>query len=676
MPIQDTTPEAVATTSQTYTLSQFYTVTGTSNPTYLVVDALDRNEYTVGASGNTGDFSGNGATLGLTATGADGYGAGIVFTWQASTHQYVNTIYGAFNNLDFTSSSSLNDVTNISLFTTTNASLAQQDASNAYALMQQDAAGFAGSVTFVTDPSFSGSVPAAATPDGIAAAAERFVGQAWNTDGCWVLASTIAAEAGAGLPLQSTAIGIAGKPNGEWVVVYNGPGGSSGAWQNLVTVGDVVCFGTAGGGGHITTCVAGTGSTAQLVDNITYQNQNGQIQNAANDGSSKDILVSADHPASQEWAGVAAGSVVIYALDTPVVADKTAMAAVVERGTLALGTLLTATDPGHKSITKYQIYSTATDSTLMIGGHAVTATDATSAATLTSLATATLAGGATTGIDTVDVRAFNGTYWGDWQTLAVNITAPQAPFIAAQTPTQNWLQKAHVNFAVPTTVFKDPQGQALSYSATGANGASLPTWLSFNQSSHAFSGTVPTGMANFAVVVTATDTAGLSVSETFTVNVPAAAPSVTALTHTQSWAENSSVNFTLPGNTFTDPQGQALTLKATLSSGAALPKWLSFDPNTGIFSGTAPATAQTVSIKITATDTSNLAISETFAASIIKGTSAFTAADWSGTAHAIAAPATPAPAGGFFALNDAAVIPHFGLPHHTAPAAFHIGHFV
>jgi hypothetical protein len=55
------------------------------------------------------------------------------------------------------------------------------------------------------------------------------------------------------------------------------------------------------------------------VDNATYVNGAGQIQNSANDGSSSDIIIAAPHTASQEWAGVQASSVLIYELDTPIV---------------------------------------------------------------------------------------------------------------------------------------------------------------------------------------------------------------------------------------------------------------------------------------------------------------------------------------------------------------------
>lgn len=118
-----------------------------------------------------------------------------------------------------------------------------------------------------------------------------------------------------------------------------------------------------------------------------------------------------------------------------------------------------------------------------------------------------------------------------------------------------------------------------------------------------------------SIKVTATDTSALSASETFTATV-LSAPLVTAQTPTQTWQEGKPVSFTLPANTFTDPQGQKLSYSATLPNGQVLPSWLKLDAKTETFSGTAPGTAQSPTIKVTATDTSGLAGSETFAASV------------------------------------------------------------
>ena len=628
MAVGEISSAAVVSGAQTLSLSQFFDVTNAgANPEYLVVNALDRNEYTVTANHDTGSFSGNGATLDLASIGSDGRGAGIVFTWQASSGQYVNATYGTLSQLTYTSSDSANDVTTISLFGTNSAAVAQQDAANAYALMQGDATGYIGSATIATEPNFSGSVPAQATPDGIAAIAASFVGDAWNCDGCWVLASTIAAEAGAGLPIESTVIGVAGRPNGEWAVIYNGPAASNSNWQSLVSIGDIVCIGTPGGGGHITTCVSGSGSTAMLVDNITYENQHGQITNPANDGSASDIIVAPPHPASQEWSGVAANLVVIYALDTPDITDKVATASLNIGTSVLLSTLFNESDPTGRAVKQYQVYNTNTADNILLGKVVEDANSAASAVSATTLASISLEAGAGVTTDTLEVRAYNGSYWGDWQSLAVNVIE-QAPVLAVKTPGQTWTQGQHVNFVLPSSTFTDPQHEALSYTASGSGQAGLPTWLSFNAATRAFTGTVPAGLEQFSVVVAATDTAGLSTSETFSVNVPAAAPVVAVHTATQNWAEGGAVSFVLPTGTFTDPQGEALTYKATQADGAALPGWLQFNAATLTFSGTAPSTAQVLGLKVTATDTSNLSVYEVFSASIAHAAAGLVVGDW------------------------------------------------
>jgi hypothetical protein len=659
MPISETSTDAIVNGPTTVSVSQFFTVSGTSNPAYLVVCALDRNEYTAVANGDTGHFSGNGQTLGLSNTGGDGRGAGIVYTWNASTGQYVNATYGALSSLTYTASDSAHDMTSLSLFETTSQSIAQSYASDAYSLMEADSSGYVGSACVVTDPSFSGTPPAQATPDGIAAIAQTYVGDAWNMDGCWVLSSTIAAEAGAALPVQSTALEIAGKPNGEWIVAYNGPVSSNSNWQSLVHTGDIVAFVPAGGGGHITTCVSGSGSTAELIDNITYENSNGSIANSANDGSSSDIVVEAPHSAAQEFNGANPADVVIYRLDTPIVTTA-ASAATTTIAPLALTGLIAATDPAAKSIADYQLYDSASGAKFTVSGISQSAQSAAAAITVKSLASVSLSYSAA-GTDTVDARAFNGTYWGDWQTLTVTVAAftPSAPKLGTPTANQTWQQGSRISLTLPSALFTDPQKQALTYSATGAGGAALPSWLSFNAATRTFSGTVPKGMQSLPIVVTATDTSGLSKSETFTATVPAAAPTVVTTPSALVLAEGASFSDPLPANSFADPQGQTLTLKAALANGASLPSWLSFSAATATLSGTAPSTAQTLSVKIIATDTSNLSVSETLSVTVSKtATHAFTASDWSfvpataaGSAHLAATPTTLA--GGFDLFQSA-----------------------
>jgi hypothetical protein len=606
--------------STTIGLSQMFNVTASaSNPTYLVLSVLDRDEYTAGASGATGSLSGNGHTLALGSIGGDGRGAGIVFTYQASTGRYYNSTYGYLDQLTYTSSASLADLTNLSLYCTNDLALANAYASNAYAMMQLDPAGYLGSATVATQPKFSGSVPAQATPDSIAAVADSFVGQAWNSDGCWVLASTIAAEAGASLPVQTTAVGVPGQANGEWIVAFDGPAGQGGNWQSQVTAGEIIVIGTPGGGGHITTCVSGSGSSALLVDNITYVNGQGQILNSANDGSASDVIVAAPHVASQEWAGVQASSVVIYELDTPIVADDVASATVAAYTAASLASLFSATDPANKAITLWQVYDTASGDALVLNGTDYADHSAASALSVSSLSGLALLAGATATTDTLEVRASNGSYWGDWTSLSVSVTASAAaepPVVKMQTAAQSWLGGKPVQLALPSGTFSDPQGEKLSYTASLANGQALPGWLVFNSASETFVGIAPTTAQSLSIVVKATDTSGLSVSEAFTATV-VGVPVVAAATAAQDWTGGQAVRLVLPANTFSDPQGETLTYTATLANGQALPGWLVFNPASETFTGTAPTTAQSLSIVVKATDSSGLSATDAFTATVL-----------------------------------------------------------
>ncbi|MGA3403587.1 MAG: putative Ig domain-containing protein [Acetobacteraceae bacterium] len=621
MAITDNDPAFVDSTAVSIGLSQMFTVTaGSTDPTYLVLTVLDRDEYTAGASGATGSLSGNGKTLGLSNVGGDGRGTGIVFTYNATTGLYYNSTYGYLNQLTYTSSSSSGDVTNLSLFGTNSLSLANTDATNAVSMMELDASGYLGSATVVTRPGYTATVPTQATPDSIASVAESFVGQAWNMDGCWVLASTISAEAGASLPVQSTLIGLDGQANGEWIVAFNGPAGQSGNWENMVTAGEMIVIGTPGGGGHITTCVSGSGSTAMLVDNITYVNGSGQVQNGANDGSSADIIVAAPHPASQEWSGVSASTVVIYELDTPIVTADVTADTLAFLTSQSLGSLFSATDPANKTITEWQVYDTASSDSLVLGGTDYSDHSSSDALTASTLASISLLAGSTATTDTLEVRAYNGSYWGDWDTLSVTIaatapTTPLPPVLETQTANQTWTGGKSITLALPSTTFKDPQSETLTYAALLSNGQALPSWLSFNAATDTFSGTAPLTAETLTIKVTATDTSGLSVSDTFSATV-IGPPVVATQTPNQVWTEGKAVSLVLPANTFTDPQGEALTYAATQQSGQALPSWLSFNAATDTFSGTAPAAAQTLDLEVTATDTSGLSVSDIFVATI------------------------------------------------------------
>ncbi len=229
-------------------------------------------------------------------------------------------------------------------------------------------------------------------------------------------------------------------------------------------------------------------------------------------------------------------------------------------------------------------------------------------------------------------RTFSGTAPSAMQPLSIQVTATDAtglsssesfqatlagssapPVISNQTASQTWRQGTAVNFALATNTFTDPQGSALSYTATLADGTALPSWLNFNAATGTFSGTVAVGTGNLSVRVTARDSLGLSTSETFAITtVAAAAPVISNQTASQTWRQGSTVNFALATNTFTDPQGSALSYTATLGDGTALPSWLKFNAATGTFSGTVAVGTGNLSVRVTARDSVGLSASETF----------------------------------------------------------------
>lgn len=406
-----------ASLGQSVSFSQLLTLSaGSSDPRYLVLNGYDRNEYTVASSASTASFSGNGHSLGFSAVGGDARGAGVVFMRDASGH-YFNSSFGLLDQLSLTGSTSKGEVTALSLFGTNDAALATKDAANAISLAQHDASGYLGSLTVVTAP--GGPVASQATPISIAAAAQRLVGSVANKDGCWVMASTIAAEAGASLPVQS-AVNMAGAANGEWMLAYNGPAGSTsgsgGDWASSVRTGDMIGFVTTAGTGHLTTCVSGADSTAMVIDNAVFSNAQGAILNSASDGSANDIIVQGAHAASQEFAGVAASSVVIFRLDTPVVTIAAPTLTVAAGGTAALASVFAATDPAGKAVTQYQAYSANAADRFTVGGATTTATSAATAVTAVSLSQIVFDAGASSA-DTISVRASNGAFWGDWTTI-------------------------------------------------------------------------------------------------------------------------------------------------------------------------------------------------------------------------------------------------------------------
>ena len=88
------------------------------------------------------------------------------------------------------------------------------------------------------------------------------------------------------------------------------------------------------------------------------------------------------------------------------------------------------------------------------------------------------------------------------------------------------------------------------------------------------------------------------------------APTVATEIPDQTAMSGTAFSYEVPAATFTDADSDTLTYTATLADDMALPSWLSFDAATRTFSGT-PTAAETVSVKVTASDASD-SVSDTF----------------------------------------------------------------
>lgn len=94
----------------------------------------------------------------------------------------------------------------------------------------------------------------------------------------------------------------------------------------------------------------------------------------------------------------------------------------------------------------------------------------------------------------------------------------RAPVIATALLDQTASQGVTFTYTIPTGAFTDPEGASLTYSATLADGSALPSWLTFNAGTRAFSGK-PTTAGAISVKVTAKDTGSLAVSDIFDIAV-------------------------------------------------------------------------------------------------------------------------------------------------------------
>jgi predicted outer membrane repeat protein len=194
------------------------------------------------------------------------------------------------------------------------------------------------------------------------------------------------------------------------------------------------------------------------------------------------------------------------------------------------------------------------------------------------------------------------------------------PFVSHLIPDKSATVGIKVEFEFPSNTFTDPNGEALTFTATLANGDSLPTWLTFHPSgtkAHTFEGTPGSGdLGTIEIKVTATDPHGQSVSDEFLLTVgPNLPPVLSKPILSQKATVGIEFVFTLPNDTFIEPEDQNLIYTATLANGSPLPVWLTTLPNgaAATFRGTPHSgDAGAIDIKVVATDPQGHTASDVF----------------------------------------------------------------
>ena len=110
-------------------------------------------------------------------------------------------------------------------------------------------------------------------------------------------------------------------------------------------------------------------------------------------------------------------------------------------------------------------------------------------------------------------------------TVSITVNAVNdAPLLQQALADYRVTENRTLSVTVPATSFADVDDATLTYSAKLANGSALPSWMQFNATTRTFSispgvDVVDATAQTFAVMVTATDSAGLTASDNFDVMV-------------------------------------------------------------------------------------------------------------------------------------------------------------
>ncbi|ADX48579.1 Ig family protein [Paracidovorax avenae ATCC 19860] len=206
--------------------------------------------------------------------------------------------------------------------------------------------------------------------------------------------------------------------------------------------------------------------------------------------------------------------------------------------------------------------------------------------------------------------------------FTITVASPnRAPVVNGYIPEQGATKNMPFRFTIPDGLFVDPDaGDHLTFSVSMSYGE-WPAWLTFDAATRTFSGTPAAmdGGKDARFIVRATDTAGGWNAAEFSlfVNQP---PESRKTIAAQSFKQGSAWSYTVPAGTFVDDDAdEILTYSASLSDGAALPAWLTFDAKTQAFKAGSNAPVGSYDIAIKVQDYWGASVSQRFSITVQAG---------------------------------------------------------
>ena len=165
----------------------------------------------------------------------------------------------------------------------------------------------------------------------------------------------------------------------------------------------------------------------------------------------------------------------------------------------------------------------------------------------------------------------------------LNFSTNTPPVLVVPTADQPVNEGDPWTLTIPAGAATDADGEVVTLSVSLVGGAALPSWIGYNSGTRTFTAIPDQAQVGaYDILLTYSDPNGATVTDSFTLTVAETndAPVVAAPIAPLTVIPGTPTTTVIPAGTFIDEEGAILTWSATLTGGAPLPAWASFDPAT------------------------------------------------------------------------------------------------